>query len=1067
MIDLTRRPLLIAAGGILAFAVASVAAWASYDSANQWVEHTQYVQRRADEWAIALLDAEASARAHARSATPVDEGPFAREREAAGQLEALVVDNAEQVANVRRTREASRSAVDDLHAAIALADAGHRDEASARLDGSAHDMRAFRDALTDVRNLEARLLVARRSRASTLAAMTLASGGLLALASFVVLALAWTAERRRTSTENAGAHDAKRRLEALSDLAAKLAETRTRAQVADVVVDHGIRIAGADTCTLYVLDDTRRALELIGDRGVQADVLERGRRITETSETSATFATLASGEPLWAETPEEYQRIFPSLAPPRKSIGPRARAFWSVPLVVEGRAIGLLGMGFYEPRAFAPAERAFIVALTNLCAQAVVRAARLEREDEAARWFETTLHSIGDGVIATDARGNVRFLNSIAERLTGWSEAEARGRPLDEVFCIFSERTRETAESPVAKVLREGVVVGLANHTVLRSRRGTETPIDDSAAPIRDDAGKLYGVVLVFRDVTEEKGLQIRREFLARAGEALVSSVDYKTTLATVARFAVPELADWCAVDLAGEDGRPQQVAVAHVDPAKVAFAKELGERYPADVNAPRGVPNVIRTGVAELYSELPPELVEQGAQDAEHLRIIRELALRSAMCVPLRASGKVLGAMTFVYAESNRRYTQSDLDFAEDFARRAAMAIENATAVATIKEARAEAELASRAKDEFLATVSHELRTPLNAILGWTVLLRKRGLAPDLDHPLGIIERNARAQTRLIEDVLDVARVISGKLVLDLEATDAAKTVESCVEAVTPSAKAKDIAIRLEIAPGVATVHGDGARLQQVVSNLLTNAVKFTPKGGTISVRVTEEDGSVCIRVKDDGHGIHPSALPHVFEAFRQADASITRRHGGLGLGLAIAKHIVQAHGGDITAESEGDGRGALFTVRLPVRSDIPSVAPARAAAVPRLDGLRVLVVDDEDDARQLVATVLRDQGAEVRVAGNGAEAIDAFRASKPDVLVSDIGMPDMDGYALIRRIRALSPADGGRTPAVALTAFARADDAERAFAAGYQRHIAKPIEPSQLATLVANLGGITQANA
>ncbi|HEX3593700.1 MAG TPA: GAF domain-containing protein, partial [Polyangiaceae bacterium] len=692
----------------------------------------------------------------------------------------------------------------------------------------------------------------------------------------------WRLQATRADLLDRLAREARERLETLSNIAVALSEARTRAQVASITVDLGMRAAGADTCTLYMVDESGAGLDLIGERGVVEELVAKIRRISRSEGAPPTFEAFQSGKTLWAENEAEYAAIYPDLMT-LKARGPRAKAFWSVPLVAEGHPVGLLGMGFYAPRRFSLDERAFVVTLAHQCAQGLLRASRLEREDEARSWFTTTLRSIGDAVIATDAEGNVTFMNPIAERLTGYTEPEAIGKKLEEVFFILSERTRQPVESPVAKVLREGTVVGLANHTLLRSRSGIEIPIDDSGAPIKNEAGRLFGVVLVFRDGTHERLDRVRREFLASAGVALVSSLDYQSVLGTVARLAVPTLADYCTVDVV-EPGatEPVQAATAHIDPAKVRFVRELAGRYPRDPSAERGAVNVIRTGKPELYQQIPDETLERSAKDAEHLRLLRELRLESAMIVPLRGQGRIFGAMTFVYAGSGRRFGEDDLAFFEDFARRAAMAIENALAIKEVERARVheralrgEAEIASRAKDEFLAMVSHELRTPLTAILGWAVMLRERGSGADFARGLAVIERNARAQTKLIEDVLDVSRIISGKLALTITSTDVAHAVATAIETVTPAARAKEVTISVDIPEPVLGVTADADRLQQVVWNLLSNAVKFTPKGGKISVRALGEGSDVCITVQDSGEGIHADALPFVFEPFRQADSS------------------------------------------------------------------------------------------------------------------------------------------------------------------------------------------------
>jgi signal transduction histidine kinase/DNA-binding response OmpR family regulator len=382
---------------------------------------------------------------------------------------------------------------------------------------------------------------------------------------------------------------------------------------------------------------------------------------------------------------------------------------------------------------------------------------------------------------------------------------------------------------------------------------------------------------------------------------------------------------------------------------------------------------------------------------------------------------------------------------------------------------ARRDVEVANQSKDEFLATVSHELRTPLNAILGWTASLR-RGIVKDFDRALEAIERNANAQARIVEDVLDVSRIVSGKLRLEIAAIDITPALFGAAEAVRPAAEAKGVSLEIEIDRDLGVVAADADRIQQVAWNLLSNGVKFTPSGGRVRLRAERQGDHIVVRVTDTGEGIAREFLPYVFEPFRQADASTTRSHGGLGLGLAIVKQLAVAHGGTIAAESEGEGRGASFALRLPVRRapGPSSVRPRREVlaiahngAEVRLDNVRVLVVDDEEDARSLVREVLSAEGAVVELAASADEALERVNLFKPDVLVTDIGMPRTDGYAFIRLLRALPPEQGGAIPAIALTAYARAEDRERAERAGFQMHVSKPVDPLDLVWRVADLGG------
>ena len=379
----------------------------------------------------------------------------------------------------------------------------------------------------------------------------------------------------------------------------------------------------------------------------------------------------------------------------------------------------------------------------------------------------------------------------------------------------------------------------------------------------------------------------------------------------------------------------------------------------------------------------------------------------------------------------------------------------------------RAEAEELSRLKDEFLATMSHELRTPLNAIFGWITLLRTRRLdEATQERALETIERNARAQKRLIEDLLDVSRIVTGKVALELVTVDPRRVVEAALETMHPAAQAKGLKIVPLLDIGAGTVRGDFARLQQIVCNLLSNAIKFTDGGGHIEVCLARRNGEVEISVADSGQGIKPEFLPLVFDRFRQEDGSISRRHGGLGLGLAIVRHLVELHAGSVEAQSLGEGEGAKFIVRLPVREGgiIPRVSEAPNSGMvsaAMLMGVRLLVVDDDPGARELISGMLEGFGAQVSTADSGQAALSLLFAQRPDVLIADLGMPGMDGYTLIEQVRGLEPDFGGLTPAVAVTAYASPQDRLRALQAGYQNHVAKPVEAEELAIVIASLAG------
>lgn len=496
-----------------------------------------------------------------------------------------------------------------------------------------------------------------------------------------------------------------------------------------------------------------------------------------------------------------------------------------------------------------------------------------------------TLSSIGDAVIATDTSGRVTFMNPVARELTGWNEADARGRPLVDVFDIVNETTRARVENPVDKVLREGRIVGLANHTVLIARDGRELPIDDSAAPIRDGDGEIMGVVLVFRDVRDRKAAE-----------------------------------------------------------------------------------------------------------------------------------------------ETRDRYLQS--------------------------------QAANQAKDDFLAVLSHELRSPLNAMLGWVRLLQRPDRGPEtIDRATEVLERNIATQTRVINELLDVSRIVSGRLELTFATVNLTDIVRGALESIRVAAENRGLTLSQSLPDGAPlVVRGDAVRLQQILNNLLTNAVKFTPSGGRVEVGLAATGTNARIVVTDTGEGIAPAFLPHVFERFRQADSSTSRAHGGLGLGLAIAHSLVERHGGTITAASDGIGKGAAFTVTLPLAADEVAALPAPASSptAGTVGSLEVLLVDDDLDTLEALRLALEMRGAQVRTADNVAAALAAWDAARPDVVVSDVSMPGENGYDLIRAIRAR---DGGHTPAVAITGLVSKEDRAAALAAGFDEHLSKPIDPEHLVRSIAAL--------
>ncbi len=846
-------------------------------------------------------------------------------------------------------------------------------------------------------------------------------------------------------------------LQLLRAIARALSDPLSPAQVAELVVGKTFERFEAAASAVYLTDGSSR-IALAASRGV-SDSFRAVRGHVALAEDLPLTLAIRTGEPIWCETREALLQQFPGVA---GSTFPAAQLAAAVafPFLIDHHVAGGLAMSFSSERRFTNDEREHLLTVGDLAAHAIDR---FRLDQRLRRMHEATPDGVGIFKPLRDDDGAIRdfrylYVNPVVAKALGRTAEDVKGRTLRDLLpgidqTPFWEAFRRVAESGNAEV-----------HEQPYNDNGWQGSYRNIVVSLGDEIGVTYS------DVSDRKRAEESVQFLAEASNILSSSLDYEATLASVARLSVPTIADWATVDMAVSGGGLHRVAVAHVDPTKVEFAYELGKRFPPEMDAPTGVPNVLRTGKTEMVAEITDELLKSVVHDEELLGIIRSLGLKSSMCVPIKAKGGVVGAITLILAESGRRYGPESLQLAEDLAQRASMAIENAL------HFRAAAE-ANQAKDDFLATVSHELRTPLNSILGWVQILNDDALPPERQkRALETIERNARTQNRLIEDLLDVSRIVSGKLRLEVEVVDVPRIVEAAIETVRPAASAKGIVLRQTVDPDAGSAWGDAGRLQQVVCNLLGNAVKFSAKGSAVQIVVRKRDSSIEIIVRDKGQGIDPTFLPFVFERFRQAAPQTTRVSGGLGLGLAIVRNLVELHGGTVTAESEGAGRGATFTVSLPISPlDVRSPAsyggpPAlRVAPVgapvhcpPELEGAHVLVVDDEPDARELVSVLLTRLRLRVSTAASADEAIRLVQELRPDVIVSDIGMPVEDGYSLVKRLRALPASAGGRTPAVALTAFARVEDRTKALVSGFNMHVPKPVNPVELIAVLASLNGM-----
>ncbi len=630
--------------------------------------------------------------------------------------------------------------------------------------------------------------------------------------------------------------------------------------------------------------------------------------------------------------------------------------------------------------------------------QRAAEALRAERER-----YRVTLASIGDAVIATDTDGRVTFLNRVAQSLTGWAQEDAAGRPLESVFRIVDERTRRPAESPARRALREGRVVGLTNHTLLVARDGTERPIDDSGAPIRDEAGAVAGVVLVFRDIAERKAAEEARARLA----AIVESSDD----AVVSKDLDGTILSWNA-------GAERIFGYAPGE----AVGKPISLIIPPD-------------RLAEEYEILGRIRRGERVEHFETVRVAKDgrRVDVSLTVSPVRdAEGRVVGASKVARDVTDRKRAEEALREAD------------------------------RRKDEFIALLAHELRNPLAPIRNGLQVLRLSDDPAVRERSQEVMDRQLGHMVRLIDDLLDVSRISQNKMELRRSRVLLAEAVGSAVETARPLIDAAGHELTVSLPPDPVYLDADLTRLAQVFANLLTNSAKYTDRGGKIWLTATPAGGEVVVSVRDTGIGIPAAALPTVFDMFSQVDRSVERSTGGLGIGLALVKGLVEMHGGSVAAASGGPGRGAEFTVRLPVLATDPQPYhhdPGRRAGRVTGPARRILVVDDNRDSAGTMAEMLAILGHEVRTAHDGVEAVEAAERFRPEVVLMDVGMPRLNGLDATRRIR--GQAWGRAMTIVALTGWGQEGDRLQSKAAGCDGHLVKPVCLPDLERLLAELTG------
>lgn len=865
-----------------------------------------------------------------------------------------------------------------------------------------------------------------------------------------VLSLVLDVSKRQHA--EAAAIQASDRTSRLQAITASLSAALTPVEVADVIVEQALSTSGACRGVVTLLNETKNELEILRSVGYPPESVEAWHRFPLTASVPLAEA-VRTQQPVFLKTQDALINQYPQLL--NLQAGLCSAALAAIPLALEEETLGSLGLGFSEARQWSEEDAAFILALARQCAQAIKRAqlysaeqkARAEAEASEQR-FRFLAEAIPQIVWTAQANGYKDYYNQRWFKYTGITleenqtiGAEHFSHPDDRQGCIdaFQEALGNKGIFQVEQRLRRAdgsyrwhltrAVPMLDGEGEIIKWFGTSTDIDDR----KQAEESLRETNERFKFLSETASSLLLNEHPQEFIDSLFQKLSVHLGLEVYLNYLI---------------NHDEQVLELH----SYRGISEATSRNLARLELGQTI-----CGIVALNREtVVAEDVQSSSQKS--LRHLLPIGISAYACYPLIAREQLIGTLSFG-TRQRPRFEPHEMELMQVVCTQVATALERAQLISQLQQQAEDLASANRMKDEFLAVLSHELRTPLNSMLGWAKLLRTRNFdAATTTRALEIIERNAVAQAQLIEDILDVSRIIRGNLSLQLRPINLVTVIEAAIDTVRSTADAKEIQIQFPISAFVGQVAGDSDRLQQVIWNLLSNAIKFTPKGGSVEVRLSQMEDQVLIDVIDTGNGIAPSFLPYVFDRFRQADASITRVHGGLGLGLAIVRHLVELHGGTIHAESEGEGKGATFTVKLPLlklsveeKALSPQFSGIDRLLVP-LNNLQVLIVDDEADARELLLVVLEQTGAEVKAVTSAAEALSMIERSRPDILISDIGMPGEDGYSLIRKVRAWEAEAGGTILAIALTAYARDEDRRQAEEAGFQMHISKPIEPKDL---------------